>query len=62
MKLEKPPQEKHLVLYINVRIIEEYSSKWLYNPKNNIIKLNNQHEKKYLKQKIHHSDLQNILW
>lgn len=63
MKLEKPPQEKNLVLNINVRIIEEYRNKWLNNPKTDTMKLNNEHENTILKQKIYHSEnLQNILW
>lgn len=59
MKLEKPPPEKHLVLYTYVRIIEEYNSKWLNEAK----KLSSQQEKKILKQKLQNSDnFQNILW
>lgn len=57
MKLEKPPQEKHLVLYTHVRIIDKYKSKWA---ENNVTKCK---EKNILKQEIQHSaDFQNILW
>ncbi|XP_026809873.1 uncharacterized protein LOC113551681 [Rhopalosiphum maidis] len=62
MKIEKQPQEKHLVLYAYVRIIDEFS-KWINEAKHNIKKHNFQQEKRIIKQKLVSSDnFQNILW
>lgn len=62
-KLENPPQEKHLVLHVYVRIIDEYKSKWTNELINNLINLKCQEEKTILKQKISSSeDFRNILW
>jgi len=62
MKIEKQPQEKHLVLYVYVRIIDE-SSKWINKAKDNIKKHNFQQEKRIMQQKLVCSDnFQNMLW
>lgn len=62
MKLENKPQEKHLVLYVHVRIYDEYNCKWMKEAKHNIKKYICQ-QKKYRKQKIQCSEnFRNILW
>jgi len=62
MKIEKQPQEKHLVLYVYVRIFDEFS-KWINEAKNNIKKHNIQQEKRIIQQKLVCSDnFQNMLW
>jgi len=62
MKIEKQPQEKHLVLYVHVRINDEFS-KWINEAKYNIKRHNFQQEKKIIKQKLVCSDnFKNMLW
>lgn len=62
MKIEKQPQEKHLVLYVYVRIIDE-SSKWINEAKDNIKKHNVQQSKRIMQQKLACSyNFQNMLW
>lgn len=62
MKIEKQPQEKHLVLYAHVRITDEFS-KWINEAKHNLKKHNFQQQKRITKQKLVCSDyFQNILW
>ncbi|XP_025195925.1 LOW QUALITY PROTEIN: uncharacterized protein LOC112595057 [Melanaphis sacchari] len=62
MKIEKQPQEKYLVLYAYVRIIDEFS-KWINEAKHNIKKHNFQQDKRIIKQKLVCTDnFRNILW
>lgn len=62
MKLENKPQVKHLVLYVYVRIIDEFNSKRINEAKHSISKFYSQNTET-LKPKIQHStNFQNILW
>lgn len=36
MKLENPPREKHLVLYVYIRIVDEFNTKCINGKKNKI--------------------------
>lgn len=61
MKLENQPKEKHLVLYVFVRIIDQFNNKWINETKKN--HSNCQQEKTILKQKIQNSNnFKNIIW
>lgn len=63
MNVENKPQEKHLVLYAYVRIIEELKSKCIHEVENNTKEYNFQQTKTSLPQKIQLSEnFQNILW
>lgn len=63
MKIENQPQEKNLVLYVHVRIIDEFVTKYTKETQYDNKKLNFQQEEKILKHNIHFSDgFQNILW
>lgn len=57
MKLECRPQEKHLVLYAHVRIIEGFKNKWINEAKNNI-----NHRNGFQEQVQFSNNFQNILW
>lgn len=58
MKIENEPQEKHLVLYVYVVIIDEFNSKWMNKEKHN-----HQQEKQISKLKIQYTlNFQNVLW
>lgn len=59
MKLENEPQEKHLVLYVYVNIIDEFiNSKWINKTIYSVKK-----QRTLQKQKLCYSnDFQNILW
>jgi len=63
MKLKNQPQEKHLVFYVHISIIDTFNSKWINEVKNNTKKNIIQKEQNNLKQKIQFSDnFRNILW
>lgn len=36
MKLESPPREKHLVLYVYIRIVDEFNTTCIHGNKNKI--------------------------
>lgn len=57
MKLECRPQEKHLVLYAHVRIIDGFKNKWINEAKNNI-----NHRNGFQEQVQFSNNFQNILW
>lgn len=63
MKIEKEPQKKYLVLYVYVKINDEFNSKWINNENHNIKNHNSQQEKQISKSKIQYSlNFQNVLW
>lgn len=59
MKLENPPQEKHLVLNVFIRIVDQLKGKWINEAKNNMKKLISLPGNQKLQRS---DDFQNILW
>lgn len=64
MKLENQPNEKNLVLYVFVKITDQFNDDWINKTKINKKNHNKcQQKKTLLKQKIQNSNnFQNIIW